>query len=85
MSDRRSRHYWDQGGWLMRSYARRLGLSGDAWDVYLIYGKDSRWDGEPPKPDFWMHQLASRAPAPELDGEQFAREAIARLPQRASP
>jgi hypothetical protein len=69
----------------MRSYARRLGLSGDAWDVYLIYGKDSRWVSEPPKPEFWMHQLASGGPAPELDGEQFAREAIARLQRRASP
>jgi len=32
-----------------------------------------------------MKQLASGAPAPELDGEQFANEAIKRLEGRTSP
>jgi len=69
----------------MQRYARRLGLPRDAWDVYLIYGQGSRWEDEPPKPDFWMHQLSSGAAAPELDGEQFANEAIMRLERRTSP
>jgi len=85
VSDSRSRHYWDEGGRLMQRYARRLGLPRDAWDVYLIYGQGTRWEDEPPRPAFWMHQLASGAPAPELDGEQFAKEAIARLMRRTSP
>ncbi len=32
-----------------------------------------------------MKQLASGAPAPELDGEQFANEAIKRPEGRTSP
>ena len=85
VSDSRSRHYWDERGLLMQRYAERLGLPRDAWDVYLIYGQGARWEDEPPRPDFWMHQLSSGAPAPELDGAEFAKEAVARLGRRPSP
>ncbi len=42
-----------------------------AWDVYLLYGADANWEKEPPKPDFWMHQLGGVTIAPRLDEEKF--------------
>jgi hypothetical protein len=75
--DRRARHYWDEGGVTMRAFRETLGLREDAWDVYLIYGPEARWDGPvPPAPVFWMHQLTRsggtpRAPGPLLEGEVF--------------
>jgi hypothetical protein len=58
VADRRASHYWDSAGVLVKAYDPVLGLTEDAWDVYLLYGPDARWDGPtPPHPDFWMHQL----------------------------
>jgi hypothetical protein len=45
-----------------------------AWDVYLLYGAEARWENEPPQPDFWMHQLDGLKIAPELDERKFAEE-----------
>ena len=45
-----------------------------AWDVYLLYGADAQWEEEPPKPDFWMHQLFGVTIAPRLDTEKFKEE-----------
>jgi hypothetical protein len=49
-----------------------LKLSDDiAWDVYLLYGPDAKWDKEPPQPDFWMHQLGGVSQAPRLNQMTF--------------
>lgn len=32
--------------------------AGVAWDIYMFYDKDARWDEHPPKPIDWMHQLS---------------------------
>lgn len=61
----------------MRGYRATLGISEDAWDVYMVYGPQARWDGDvPPKPLFWMHQLGSaddpRVQGPYLDPDVFA-------------
>jgi len=45
-----------------------------AWDVYLLYGAEARWETEPPKPDFWMHQLSGVTIAPHLDVKKFTEE-----------
>ena len=45
-----------------------------AWDVYLLYGAEARWEKEPPVPDFWMHQLGGVTKAPRLDEEKFKAE-----------
>lgn len=64
----------------MAAYTRSLGLKGDAWDIYFVYGPQARWeDGAPPKPDFWMHQLNYAPPAQLLDAEEFAKDALARI------
>lgn len=31
--------------------------AGVAWDIYMFYDKDARWDENPPKPIDYMHQL----------------------------
>jgi hypothetical protein len=85
VSDARATHYWDGLRVMMRGYRATLGLSEDAWDVYLVYGPGARWEGElPPKPDYWMHQLVvERTPqGPYLDPEVFAQKVSTLLQAR---
>lgn len=80
VSDPRALHYWDGQGLTMRAFQGPLGLSEDAWDVYLLYGPNARWEGEvPPTPDFWMHQLGGVTVGPYLDPDVFAQHANALL------
>jgi len=85
--DPRARHYWDADGWLMRTYQRVLGgfPFEPAWDTYILYGPDAKWDGEPPpKPAYWMHQLGSarqpRAIGPFWNPETFRAQVAALVP-----
>ena len=49
---------WDGERDSGKLFATTLGLTRDAWDVYLLYGPGVMWsEGPPPKPTFWMHQL----------------------------
>jgi len=78
--DARARHYWDEGGNLMAAFTKLLGLRYDAWDVYFVYGPEARWEAaEPPTPGYWMQMTGAAAPA--FEGQEFAREALARLPK----
>jgi hypothetical protein len=84
MPDARAAHYWDGDSLLVKGYRETLGLDEDAWDIFLIYGPDARWEGDrPPAPDYWMHQLGSarspRVQGPYLDADTFLRELRARL------
>jgi hypothetical protein len=75
-SDSRVSQYWDGANSLGEAYRSVLGLSGPAWDVYLLFGPLQKWDeGTPPKPVFWMHQLHDVTQAPTLDAPVFAHEA----------
>lgn len=58
LPDSRVTHYWDGESELVRGFAPVLGL-GDrpAWDVYLLYDKDTEWTDSPTKPVFWQEQL----------------------------
>lgn len=70
VTDPRAEQYWDESDWLGDAYGRVLPTPGAAWDVYLLYGRGVRWKGvEPPKPDYWMHQLAGVTAAPHLDAD----------------
>jgi len=89
VADARARHFWDGSGFSLHAFRSALGLPFfvDAWDVYLIYGPDVRWDATaPPAPDFWMHQL-SHAPGARLDPAAFGTrlaqmvEAVPREPR----
>lgn len=49
---------WDAQRRTGNAFARTLGLTRTAWDVYLLYAPGVRWEGDdPPEPTFWMHQL----------------------------
>jgi hypothetical protein len=74
--DSRATHYWDGDGQLIKGYREVLGLNEPAWDIYLLYPPDARWDGDlPPRPSYWMHQLGSkrrpRANGPFWDAASF--------------
>ena len=79
-SDRRARHFWDGAGWTLEHFKPVLDIQVDAWDLYLLYGPDSRWEGEqPPKPLFWMHQLRGVDNGPLLDAGVFGDRVEAAL------
>jgi hypothetical protein len=74
--DPRAAHFWDAPGVLMAGYRETLKLPEDAWDIYLLYGPDAKWEGKlPPAPRYWSHQLGSkedpRLDGPWLDGKVF--------------
>lgn len=54
-------HYWDGDLELSKRYCELLRLEERgrtlAWDLYLIYGRGSRWTANPPMPKVWMQQL----------------------------
>lgn len=65
-ADKRLAYFWDGDRLTGKAWQRVLDLRGIAWDVYLLYGADARWEkGLLPAPDFWMHRLGivgERAP-----------------------
>ena len=77
VADRAAAHVWEPA--LLSSYRRTLGIDEPAWDIYLIYGPEARWDAEqPPAPAYWMHQLGSttnpRVEGPYLDMPTFTAQ-----------
>jgi hypothetical protein len=75
-TDARVRHYWDGENVLGTAYQSALGLSGPAWDVYMLFGGTATWSGSiPPVPAYWMHQLGGVTSAPFLDPDLFAAKA----------
>ena len=70
-TDKRLSYYWDGERLTGKEWQKVLGTKGVAWDIYLIYGAQSKWDKELPAPDFWMHQLRGETTAPTLDAAAF--------------
>ena len=72
----RALHYWDRSSVLVSGYRTTLKLPEDAWDVFLLYDRDARWEiDRPPDPAYWAHQLGKKdkphVPGPWLDGAVF--------------
>jgi hypothetical protein len=89
VQDPRATHYWDASGVTMTLFRSALGLSEDAWDVYLIYDAHAKWPEDSlPVPNYWMHQLGSkrnpRADGPWLDGRAFGQR-VAQLANSGTP
>jgi hypothetical protein len=87
VSDGRASHYWDGGSILTQQYRRALGFNEPAWDIFLLYGPQARWDSDqPPMPAYWMHQLGSarrpRVNGPYLDAAVFLEKTRELLTQR---
>jgi hypothetical protein len=63
----------------VHAFSATLHLGEDAWDVYLLYGPNARWDtAQPPPPQSWMHQLPG-VDHPTLDGATLARQVRTQL------
>ena len=84
--DARIAEGWDAKRAAGALFARMLKLKGTAWDVYLLYGRGVRWEGEePPVPSFWMHQLEKEDGADQklcLDPSRLTRQALALLERK---
>jgi hypothetical protein len=73
--DSRVRNFWIATDDLGEAFQPALRLTGEpAWDVYLLYGPQTEWQGaSPPAPEFFMHQLRDRLPdSLGLDGPELA-------------
>ena len=87
----RNTHLWDAERKVADAFARRLGVTAPAWDVFLAYERGVRWTEEaPPAPTVWLHQLRAQTGAPEglrFDAGKFEAE-VRRLldaPATAAP
>jgi hypothetical protein len=69
-------HYSDPEAYVAKAYGRVLGVpyGSPAWDVYLAFGADARWDETPPPPAHWEHQLGGMSSRNYLDGPHFSEE-----------
>src|SRR5690349_19876861 len=77
VSDSRATHYVDANGFAGRQYSSILNIpyQGPAWDVYLAFSADVRWEDRAPTPTEWMHQGGDGMDrARRLDGRKFAEE-----------
>ncbi len=82
MPDRRARHYWDAARAVGAAYrslkdgTQTLDLGMEAWDVWLLFGRDAAWAGAaPPEPLWWEHQLRGLSAERRLDPARFAAKA----------
>ena len=82
--DNRAMPFFDAEARAGKAYSSILHLPSGlpAWDVYLVFGPEVHWEGNPPAPTYWMHQLG-RAGPPELrlDGERLERVVRSLLPK----
>ncbi|MGH9714010.1 MAG: hypothetical protein ACRD5M_12005 [Candidatus Acidiferrales bacterium] len=72
--DSRATHYIDPNGFAGKQYSPILNIPyhGPAWDVYLAFGPEVRWEDRAPAPTEWMAQGDDRARF--LDGRKLAGE-----------
>jgi hypothetical protein len=90
-------HYWNSSGAFGQLLSEAVGLKNSertvyAWDVWLIYGPDAKWEGtNPPRPRLLMNQLGAlrgSSEFPHLDSHVFAQQVqalLAQLPPTATP
>ncbi len=77
LPDSRATHYVDPNGFSGKQYSPILNIPyhGPAWDVYLAFSADVRWQDRAPAPTGWMHQGGDGMDrARRLDGRKFADE-----------
>lgn len=78
LPDPRARHFWDPERLVGRRFQPALGTQEAAWDVWMLFGRGTRWpEGEAPTIGWWEHQLGGMPPELRLDPERFAAEASA--------
>ena len=76
VADPRARHYWDGDLIVGKAFQPILETPEEAWDVWMLFDREIRWEGDtPPPPAWWEHQLYGMPPELQLDGERFAKKA----------
>jgi hypothetical protein len=97
LHDPNVQHYWNPSGEFGRLLSHAVGLRNSegpvyAWDVWLLYGPEAKWEGsEPPRPRLLMHQLSALSSStefPHLDSRALAQQVqtlLAQLPPPATP
>jgi hypothetical protein len=87
-------HYWNASGAFGQLLSEAVGLKNSeravyAWDVWLIYGPEAKWEGNnPPRPLLLMNQLGALRGStefPHLDSHVFAQQVQALLAQLPPP
>jgi hypothetical protein len=87
-------HYWNASGAFGQMLSQAVGLKNSehpvyAWDVWLIYGPEAKWEGtKPPRPRLLMNQLGvlrGSTEFPHLDSHAFAQQVRALLAQLPPP
>lgn len=82
--DPRVRQFWAPSTATGEAFQPAIELTTEpAWDVYLFYGKGTKWRDQPPRPRDFMRQLSGRLPsAKRLDGESMATKLSSLLKNR---
>jgi hypothetical protein len=87
-------NYWNASGAFGQMLSQAVGLKNSehpvyAWDVWLIYGPEAKWEGpNPPRPRLLMDQLGALRGStefPHLDSHVFAQQVQALLAQLPPP
>jgi hypothetical protein len=63
LTDDRAAHFWTASKTLGAAFQEPIGLTNEpAWDVYLCYSPGVLFEGAPPAPNVFFHQLTGRLP-----------------------
>ncbi|MEA2562153.1 MAG: hypothetical protein QOH06_3657 [Acidobacteriota bacterium] len=81
MTDPRVTHFWTDSLQLAEALKAPIALEkSPAWDVFLLFAPDARWEDAVPKPSSFLHQLGDALPADrKFDGIKLAGEVYALL------
>jgi len=86
VTDPRAAQYWDGQRVLTDAYDRMLALSGPCAGIFMLYGRQARWEGAaPPSPDYLedAHAREFNRPYPQYDAQRFADKVRAMLKPRS--
>ncbi len=75
VTDPRAAQYWDGHRVLTDAYDRMLTLSGPCAGIFMLYGRQARWEGmAPPRADYFedAHAQEFNRPYPQYDPRRFA-------------
>ena len=78
VTDPRAAPYWDGHRVLTDAYDRMFALSGPCAGIFMLYGRQARWESaEPPRPDYLedAHAREFHRPNPQYDAQRFADKA----------
>ena len=56
-TDDRIQHFWDDERFTGELWKPILGTKDLPWDVYFLYGANTKWKETPTPPDYWMRRM----------------------------